>query len=111
MKPSPELKLIVTTFAREEQATEVVRTLVRERLAACGTLLRGARSIYVWEDKLEDNDEIVVILKTTATLASATAARLKELHPYVVPEILLMTPECANTAYGEWIQESVDETS
>ncbi|HEY8902790.1 MAG TPA: divalent-cation tolerance protein CutA [Chthoniobacterales bacterium] len=98
-----DLKVLVTTFSKEEQATDVVRVLVRERLVACGTLLRGARSIYVWEDHLEDTAEIVVIFKTTAAVARAAADRLKELHPYKVPEILILDADCANPAYAQWI--------
>jgi periplasmic divalent cation tolerance protein len=104
----PDLKLLVTTFAKEEQATDIARTLVRERLVACGTLLRGARSIYVWNDQLEDADEIVVLFKTTAAAASKAAARLQELHSYECPEILVISPECANAAYAQWVGESVN---
>jgi len=104
----PELKLLVTTFAKEEQATGVVRTLVRERLVACGTLLRGARSIYVWQDQLEDADEIVVLFKTTAAAVPKAAERLKELHPYECPEILVLSPECANAAYAQWVGDNVN---
>jgi periplasmic divalent cation tolerance protein len=102
-----ELRLLVTTFAKEEQATEIVRTLVRERHVACGTLLRGARSIYVWQDQLEDAEEIVVHFKTTAAAAPKAAARLKELHPYDVPEILVLAPDCADAAYAQWVGENV----
>jgi periplasmic divalent cation tolerance protein len=101
-----DLRILVTTFSKEEQATEIIRTLIREQLAACGTLLRGARSIYVWQGNLEDGEETVVILKTTTAAATAAATRLKELHPYEVPEILILSAECANAAYGQWISEN-----
>jgi periplasmic divalent cation tolerance protein len=101
-----ESRLLVTTFAKEEQATEIVRTLVRERHVACGTLLRGARSIYIWQGRLEDVEEIVVHFKTTAAAAPGAAARLKELHPYDVPEILVLAPDCANAAYAQWVGDS-----
>jgi periplasmic divalent cation tolerance protein len=103
---NPELKLLVTTFSKEEQATSIVRTLVRERLVACGTLLRGARSIYVWNDQLEDTEEIVVLFKTTADAAPKAAERLTELHPYECPEILVLSPDCANAAYTRWVGEN-----
>jgi periplasmic divalent cation tolerance protein len=107
VNPTSEIRILVTTFSKEEQATEVVRTLVREQLVACGTLLRGARSIYVWQGNLEDTEEIVVIFKTTATAAPAAAARLKELHPYEVPEILVLSAESTNAAYALWVAENV----
>ncbi|MGH8048922.1 MAG: divalent-cation tolerance protein CutA [Chthoniobacterales bacterium] len=104
MPPQPELRVLVTTFSKEEEAAEIVRTLVRDQLVACGTLIRGARSIYVWQGNMEDSDEIVVIFKTTT--AEAAAARLKELHPYEVPEILVLTPESANAAYTRWVADA-----
>lgn len=110
--PEPEgrthaLRGIISTFSREEQAADAVRTLVRERLVACGTLLRGARSIYAWQGNLEDAEEVVALLKTTAAAVPAAAARLKELHPYDVPEILVVTVESVEPAYAKWIADSV----
>lgn len=103
--PEPAaLRCLITTFAKEEEAAEVTRTLVRERLAACGTLIRNARSIYTWQGNLEDTEEIVVILKTTR--ADDAGSRLKELHPYDVPEILVLTPESANAAYSKWVADA-----
>jgi periplasmic divalent cation tolerance protein len=102
-----EIRILVTTFAKEEHATDIVRTLVREQLVACGTLLRGARSIYVWQGNLEDAEEIVVIFKTTAEAAPSAAARLKELHPYEVPEILLYEAESLNPAYTKWVGDNI----
>lgn len=103
MPSPPELRILVTTFAKEEQAAEIIRTLVRERLAACGTLIRNARSIYAWQEGLEDSEETVVLFKTTVDAAPAAARRLKELHPYEVPEILQLAAGCANAAYGRWV--------
>ena len=105
--PPPEVRILVTTFAREGDATTAVRTLVLERLAACGTLIHRARSIYVWEGKLADAEEIVVWIKTTAERAADAATRLREIHPYECPEILTLSPESLNPAYTAWIHESV----
>jgi periplasmic divalent cation tolerance protein len=100
------LRLLLTTFANEEQAAEAVRTLAREQLVACGTLLPRARSIYIWQGNLEDAEEIVVVLKTTPAAVDAAAARLKELHSYEVPEILVLSPESASPAYTRWVSEN-----
>jgi len=106
MPPLPELRCIVTTFEKEEQAAEVIRTLVRERLIACGTFIHGARSIYIWQEEMHDSEEIVAILKTTRP--DEAASRLAELHPYEVPEILVMTPESVNEAYLGWARDSAN---
>jgi periplasmic divalent cation tolerance protein len=102
----PELRLIVTTFAKESDATGTIRTLLSEELIACGTLLHRARSIYIWKDQIEDAEEIVVVLKTAACVAGRVASRLRELHPYEVPEILTFTPEAADAAYAHWVKKS-----
>jgi periplasmic divalent cation tolerance protein len=109
--PPPEIKILVTTFAREGDATSAVRTLVLERLAACGTLIHRARSIYIWKDEIHDAEEIVVWIKTTAERAATAAARLKEIHPYECPEILTLVPESLNPAYAAWVAESVQPNS
>lgn len=105
--PPPEIKILVTTFARESDATSAVRTLVLERLAACGTLIHRARSIYVWEGKPADAEEIVVWIKTTAERAAEAAERLREIHPYECPEILALAPASLNSAYTAWVAENV----
>lgn len=105
--PESRIRILVTTFAKEEEASDVVRTLVREHLAACGTLLPRARSIYAWEGSIEDSEEVVVLLKTTTDCATRVADRLKALHSYEVPEVLVLDADCANAAYGQWIADFV----
>lgn len=101
------LRILVTTLQKEEHAAEIVRTLVRERFVACGTLFRKARSIYIWKDQMEDSEEVVVVLKTTESAAHAAIARLLELHPYEVPEILEFSPGSVPAAYMNWVEENV----
>lgn len=108
--PPPEVSLLLTSFAREADATGAVRTLVNERLVACGTLLHQARSIYVWEEKIADTDEILVLLKTTPDRAEAAAARLREIHPYECPEILALDAASLNPAYAAWLAASTGPT-
>ncbi|OGF22380.1 MAG: hypothetical protein A2V63_02855, partial [Candidatus Eisenbacteria bacterium RBG_19FT_COMBO_70_11] len=83
-----EMLVVFTTFAREEDAARVVRTLVEERLAACGNLLPGARSLYRWQGAVADEREVVAILKTRKQDWSALLSRLHELHPYDTPECI-----------------------
>jgi periplasmic divalent cation tolerance protein len=83
------MRLVVST-APGDRALELARTLVAQRLAACVNVLPGARSVYVWEGNVCEDDESVLLLKTTDALAAALSARLKELHPYDVPEIVCL---------------------
>ncbi len=106
MPPQPDLRCIVTTFAKEPDAIGAIRTLLAESLIACGTLLPPARSIYMWKGKIEDSEEIVAVLKTSVSTAEKAAARLKEMHPYETPEILIFTPEAADAAYAQWVSDT-----
>jgi len=99
------IRILLTTFASEDAAALVVRTLVEERLAACGTILPGARSIYRWNGEIEDASETLVLLKTTAASSAALEARLRELHPYEVPEVVLFDPASAGSAYSQWLED------
>ena len=75
------IRLVFTTFASAEDAARAVRTLVEERLAACGTILPGARSIYRWKDAIEDTGESLVLIKTSVEGFSRMEARLRAIHP------------------------------
>ena len=78
---------IYATFASKEEAARIARTLVDERLVACANILAPCRSIYRWQGKIEEADEVPTILKTSEASADALIARLAELHRYEVPAI------------------------
>jgi len=104
------IRIVLSTFPDEEAAAKAVRTLVSENLAACGTLLPGARSIYRWEGKIEDAREVVVIFKISAANEQRFAGRLLELHPYDVPEIVSWIPSHVHEAYAKWVDAKNDST-
>ena len=97
------IRVVLSTFPDEDSAANAVRTLVSENLAACGTLLPGARSIYCWEGKIEDAREVVVIFKISAANEETFAKRLLELHPYDVPEIISLIPSHVHEPYAQWV--------
>jgi periplasmic divalent cation tolerance protein len=102
-----DMLLVFSTFASEEDAARVVRALVTERLAACGTLLPGARSLYRWKGAIADEQEVVVLLKTRRPGWPALEARLRELHPYETPECIAVEVAEASPAYLAWLAGSV----
>jgi len=104
----PEEALVVlVTFPDAEAARRIVTTLVEERLAACGNLVPGVESIYRWQGTVETASEILVILKTEINRYAALETRLKELHPYEVPECLALSVAAGSLPYLHWLKESV----
>jgi periplasmic divalent cation tolerance protein len=99
--------LVFSTFATEEDAARVVRALVEERLAACGNLLPGARSLYRWQGGVADEREVVAILKTRKQDWPALLSRLHELHPYEVPECVAVRIAAGAPAYLAWLDEAL----
>ena len=102
---SDELRLLMTTFSEEQAAAAAVRQLLEESLIACGTILPGAHSIYRWQGKIEEASESIVLMKTDLKNATRCMERLQELHPYEVPEILLLNPETVSKPYLSWVRE------
>ncbi len=100
------IRLVLTTFASPEDAEKIVRLLVSEKLAACGTIFPGVRSIYLWEGKIADSQEASVLLKTTVEQFPALEKRLQALHPYETPEIIALDPAAVSDAYATWVRGS-----
>ena len=82
------------------------RALVEEGLAACVNVLPQIRSIYVWKGAVSDEAEALCLIKTRAALFPQVERRVKELHPYDVPELLGFAPSQAHAPYLAWIEAS-----
>jgi periplasmic divalent cation tolerance protein len=100
-----ELALVLTTLGADADAATLARTLVEERLAACVNVVPGMTSIYRWKENVEQEREQQLLIKTTAGRVEALAARLRELHPYELPEFIVLTA-AASSAYATWVGES-----
>lgn len=107
MPDAPAL-LVLSTFGDADTAARVARTLVEERLAACVNLVPSVRSIYRWQGAVCDDAETLAIVKTTAERYPQLAARLTELHPYQVPEILALPVAAGHPPYLAWLAAEVD---
>src|SRR5215217_2347300 len=93
---------VYTTYASVVEAEKAGRTIVERRLAACVNILPGMISHYWWEEKLERAEEVVMIVKTRASLAESVRMAVKELHAYATPAILVMPLESVDKTYLEW---------
>ena len=99
-----ELILILTTMPDDSRADELAAALVGEKLAACVNVHGPMVSTYRWKGAVEREAERQIVIKTTRTRLPALEARLKTLHPYELPEWIVLGAE-ASAAYGQWVIE------
>ena len=103
----PAVVLVLTTLGADTDAATIARTLVDERLAACVNVLPVMVSVYRWKGAVERDREQQLIMKTTADRVPALEARVRQLHPYELPEFLVLPASGGSPSYLEWVAESV----
>jgi len=97
--------IVFITASSADEAATIAKALVDERLAACGNITQGIRSIYRWQGQVHDEGEVLLISKTRRELFGRLAARVKELHSYEVPEIIAAPIIEGTESYLSWIDE------
>lgn len=102
--------IVLTTLGEATDATAFARVLVADRLAACVNVLPPMTSLYWWKGAIEEDREQQLVIKTTRDRVPAIEARFHELHPYELPEFLVLSAD-GSVAYLEWVGDSVRETS
>lgn len=95
--------LVSTTFPDHQTAERIGREIIAARLAACVSILGPCRSIYHWQGEIETATEIPALFKTSQTRYAELATRLKELHPYELPEIVAVRVADGLPAYLDWV--------
>lgn len=98
--------LVWTTLGADADGKSLAETLVGERLAACVTVQAPMDSVYRWRGSVEHERERQILIKTTTERVPALAARVRELHPYELPEFLVTPIISGSDAYLAWLQES-----
>ena len=93
------------TAASEEEAARIGQAIVGEKLAACVNIIRSIRSIYRWKGRIEDGQEVLLIIKTKEILFENLKKRVKELHSYSVPEIIALPLVGGDEQYLNWLGE------
>lgn len=95
--------LILSTVAKKSDAARISKILVKEKLAACVTILPAAESRYVWKNKLCIEKELVLLIKSMADRYKKLERRLKAIHPYECPEIIAFKAEKIRKEYFDWL--------
>jgi periplasmic divalent cation tolerance protein len=104
---APSARIVLTTLATPEEAAELGRVLVEERLAACVTLIPAVQSIYRWKGEVESSTETLLLIKTGPEQLAALESRLHELHSYETPEFLVLKVDACSQPYLDWLHASL----
>lgn len=97
--------VVFITASSEDEAAKIAKALVETNFAGCVNIIKNIRSIYSWEGKIEDDPEVLMIVKTRKPLFDDLIKKVKELHSYTVPEIIAMPIVKGSEDYLKWLRE------
>lgn len=100
--------IAVTTCPTLEIATQLANEVVEQQLAACVNIIPSIKSVYKWKDKIEHDDESLLIIKTVKQQLASLEKLILRLHPYETPEFISMPIESGSKAYLDWITSSME---
>jgi periplasmic divalent cation tolerance protein len=102
---------VTTSLPDKHAANELAKRLIDAHLAACVQIHSGVQSVYCWDGRVCEEQEVVLVAKTTAEQWAAIAAFIKRNHPYDVPEIIGQSITHCNDAYAEWVSAEIKDAS
>ena len=111
MNAASPFVIVLTTFPADGDAALLARTLVEERLVACINILPVMESVYRWEGRIDQSRERQIVMKTVRERVEELKRRLEELHPFDVPEFLVVPVSGGGDRYLAWVRESVGPQS
>ncbi|MGD9130274.1 MAG: divalent-cation tolerance protein CutA [Candidatus Bathyarchaeota archaeon] len=100
--------IVLMTASNREEAVKIVRTLLEERLIACGNLVDSVSSFFWWKGEAEEEKEVLVFMKSSEKLFKKLLKRVGELHSYDVPEILALPIVDGSSSYLEWLKSCLE---
>ncbi len=101
--------LILTTCASENEAAKIAEALVTAKAAACCNIIKDIRSLYIWQGKLEDDREVLLLTKTTTASFPKVREMIVKLHSYDVPEIIALPIVDGSADYLNWVSEQCSD--
>lgn len=105
-----EYIVVLVTVPSRDVGVEMARSLINNKLAACVNVIEGLRSIYYWEDRVEEGNEALLIIKSRRDRLNDLVRHIKERHPYKVPEIIALPIVGGFDEYLRWIDEALDRS-
>jgi periplasmic divalent cation tolerance protein len=100
-------RLVLSTAGTKEEAQKIAHALVEQQLAACVNIVPQMQSVYRWQGKVEEAEEFLLLIKTSAERFAKVSAALRELHSYEVPECVSVAIDDGSADYLKWLAESV----
>lgn len=98
--------IVLTTIGNAEHGRRIARELVEARLAACVTCFPGLVSVYRWSGRVEEDGEMLLLMKTTTARVEELKSHLMRVHPYEVPEFLVLPVREGGEAFLNWLGEA-----
>ncbi len=108
MPEHSEIRVVLVTVPGEEEGVKIARKVVEEKLGACANIVRNVRSIYSWKGQVCDDPEVLMVIKTTAHRFESLKGRVRELHPYDVPEIIALPVLAGWDPYLDWVRKETE---
>ena len=99
-----DLQLVLCSVPNRDAAEHIAETLVSEQLAACVNIVPGIVSVYRWKEKIEKDEELLLLIKTARSRYASLQQRIQALHPYELPEIIAVSIQTGQTDYIQWIE-------
>lgn len=104
MQSCSDIRLIYSTFPDSESATAAAREIVGAGLAACVNMWPGMRSLYCWDGKVEEGEEVVFLAKTTQARVEEAMARIAACHPFDEPAVIVVDVTAGRDSFLDWIR-------
>ncbi|HKT51140.1 MAG TPA: divalent-cation tolerance protein CutA [Candidatus Angelobacter sp.] len=101
-----DTRIVLTTAGSPQEAEKIARALVERRLAACVNVIPQIQSVYRWKQKIEQETEWLLIIKTRLNMFESVRDAIKELHSYDLPECIMLDVSDGSEAYLNWINEN-----
>ena len=108
---SSETLVVLCTLPDQEIAARIAGLLVEEQLAACVNIIPGLVSVYRWEGSVQQDNEVLLLIKTVAAIYPQLEQRIRAMHPYELPEIIAVPLQTGQADYIQWINDSLIHSS
>jgi periplasmic divalent cation tolerance protein len=99
--------VVLSTCGSPDEAQRLARALVEKRLAACVNIIPGVRSVYHWKDAIEEEEEVLLVIKTSRLLLEDLRSEIERLHSYEVPEVIAMQVVDGSERYMAWLEREL----